>query len=239
MSDYSPTIEYLAAAFALRIRANGQGGNFLSDDVIQIIQDAHGIIIPKKIAIEVLGFLVNNNFGFKLEDYFAPTFYVFNNEKVAAAFEARASVGGTPFTKAKIIGKPFIDQVLSNPKFIESFLEIESVEEFSSIAPASDRIVRIDHNSRSFEITANGLEEISKDLEKSNEIGGLLGNYKEILLSEIRALQELFKSSYVRATAIFALAIPPLKFLAKEFSASSIGELAKKLIEEIFKMVTL
>ncbi len=99
--------------------------------------------------------------------------------------------------------------------------------------PASDRVVTLTDNQRN-EISGD-ISELSAEISRSNEAGLLLGDQKDRVQAELSAASSLFQASKVRLGALLAVLATPLRFLAEKFSGSAIGELAKKLLEEIWK----
>ncbi|AMO71553.1 hypothetical protein [Sphingorhabdus sp. M41] len=102
--------------------------------------------------------------------------------------------------------------------------------------PAADRIVQLNDNQ--FNDLHEKLSEIISTLDNgSNAIGAELGDSRVRLKSEIEAGSTLINAKSVRLSALFAVLIKPLKFLSEKFSGAAIGELAKKLVSEILKLI--
>ena len=102
--------------------------------------------------------------------------------------------------------------------------------------PAADRIVQLNDNQ--FNDLHEKLSEIISTLDNgSNAIGAELGDSRIRLKSEIEAGSTLINAKSVRLSALFAVLIKPLKFLSEKFAGAAIGELAKKLVSEILKLI--
>jgi hypothetical protein len=107
----------------------------------------------------------------------------------------------------------------------------------ANLAPASDRIVRIDDNQR--EQLSEGLSEISKELRSgSNELGAELGDEGERIAAEMDSGRALITSRSIRLDALVTLLMKPLKFLTEKFAGAALGELAKRLITELLKLIS-
>jgi|GEM_PF-1571824 hypothetical protein len=102
--------------------------------------------------------------------------------------------------------------------------------------PASDRIVTLTHNQKS-EISL-ALEEISEQLATSNEIGESLGETKELIVSEVSAAKTLVSTGKFRLNTLFNLLSKPLSFLSEKFTGAAVGELAKRLLTELWKLLS-
>ena len=102
--------------------------------------------------------------------------------------------------------------------------------------PASDRIVTLTHNQKS-EISL-ALEEISEQLATSNEIGESLGETKELIVSEVSAAKTLVSTGKFRLNTLFNLLSKPLSFLSEKFTGAAVGELAKRHLTELRKLLS-
>ncbi|MGA9582062.1 MAG: hypothetical protein WBR13_08855 [Allosphingosinicella sp.] len=101
--------------------------------------------------------------------------------------------------------------------------------------PASDRIVALDDNQRAELI--HPLEQISKEIQTSNSTRNELGEEADRISAEIDAGIDLAKAGRVRLSAIIAVLIKPLKFIAERFSGAAIGTLATELIKALLKLL--
>jgi len=102
--------------------------------------------------------------------------------------------------------------------------------------PAADRIVQLNDNQ--YKQLNETLAEIVLILENgSNEIGSELGDSRVRIKSEVEAGSTLIEARSVRLSALFAVLMKPLKFISEKFAGAAIGELAKKLISEILKLI--
>jgi hypothetical protein len=101
--------------------------------------------------------------------------------------------------------------------------------------PASDRVVTLSDNQHAtFE---EALDDLSSELEKSNEVGDVLGDSRPRIQAEISAGRRLILPKFVRLDAIVAVLVTPLRYLVEKFSGAAVGEIAKKLLDLLWKMI--
>ncbi|MGA1797790.1 hypothetical protein VH567_03310 [Sphingomonas sp. 4RDLI-65] len=101
--------------------------------------------------------------------------------------------------------------------------------------PASDRVVSIDDNQRS-DIDGT-IEKLAAEIQTSNEIGAALGDSRPRIEAELEAGRRLILPKFVRIDAIVAVLATPLRYLMEKFSGAAVGELAKKLLDLLWKMI--
>jgi len=104
-----------------------------------------------------------------------------------------------------------------------------------AIAPASDRIVSLDDNQRAELVIP--LEQIAAEIRTSNSTRNELGDDADRISAEVDAGIGLAKAGKVRLSAIIAILIKPLKFIAERFSGAAIGTLAAELIKALLKLL--
>ncbi|AOF95537.1 hypothetical protein BSY17_408 [Sphingobium sp. RAC03] len=102
--------------------------------------------------------------------------------------------------------------------------------------PASDRIVNFSDN-QSIDMQ-EGLAQVVNELRSgSNEIGNAIGDDAPLIAVELEAAAVLVRSKSARLAAVMVLLIKPLKFIADKFAGAALGELAKRLIAELLKLM--
>jgi hypothetical protein len=102
--------------------------------------------------------------------------------------------------------------------------------------PASDRIVTPTDNQR--QAIQATVEQIISEVRASNEVGDTLGDEKQRIEAELVAGGDLVKTSKVRLGAVITVLATPLRYLAEKFSGAAIGELAKKLLDLLWKLIS-
>jgi hypothetical protein len=90
----------------------------------------------------------------------------------------------------------------------------------SDNVPASDRVVALDHNSRSYVETNEALSTVEKLVKDSNEISP---EDKDLRSAELAAGKTLLGAARVRLSAIVPVLIKTLKSLIKTFYEQAIG----------------
>lgn len=105
------------------------------------------------------------------------------------------------------------------------------------VAPASDRVVRIDHNSRDYTQAIREIDELEHQLRGWNEYPD--SEDKEQQLAELEASKSLLRSVRVRVEALFAIVFKALTYIAKKFTDHAIGAAAKGVLALIGKLTGL
>jgi hypothetical protein len=100
----------------------------------------------------------------------------------------------------------------------------------SEFAPASDRIVMIDHNSREIEDVRNKLDDLSELIRHDNS--NLIANSedKRRFIEQFAAARDLLKLPRVSTKAIGGLVLTALTYLTVKFADQAIGQIAEILI---------
>lgn len=100
--------------------------------------------------------------------------------------------------------------------------------------PASDRIVRLDHNSSDYIALTDGLRSMGEQIGRLNDYPDPAA--KERHAAELSAGQWLLKSTTVRVITIATVLIPVLRWIANAFGEGSIGYLAEELLKLLGSM---
>jgi hypothetical protein len=91
--------------------------------------------------------------------------------------------------------------------------------------PASDRVVRLDHNSAAYLDADQKLSEVVQAIGSNNEYAATDPEDFEQRIAELESGQRLLKAVRVRVNAITETLIKPLKWLLVKFGESLIGAL--------------
>ena len=105
--------------------------------------------------------------------------------------------------------------------------KIDELELKEPSAPASDRVVALNHNSPEYLETNETISALVEALRCENKFSAAEPNKKDQILAELKATQELLKASQASPTTITKLVYSALGFLAAEFAGAPIGELAE------------
>jgi hypothetical protein len=98
-------------------------------------------------------------------------------------------------------------------------------------APASDRVVRLDHNSVAYIEVIDALDKLERTLKEANDYPDL--EEKEQHVAEISAGRRLLTAVRVRIGVIVAVLSGPLTYLAKKFIDTGISTAAKTAWEKL------
>lgn len=104
----------------------------------------------------------------------------------------------------------------------------------ADVVPASDRIVRLDHNQPDYVATIDAIEEAENAAVVSNEI---LPEDRERIKFELDAGILLLKASSVRLAAIEAVLIHALRWLSTNFAGAALGIAAEHALQAVLKLI--
>lgn len=112
----------------------------------------------------------------------------------------------------------------------EPSYEIASTKE---AAPASDRIVRLDHNSAAYLDADAKLSEAVQAVRSNNEYAATDPEDYEQRIAELESGQRLIRAVRVRVEAVLTVLMKPLKWLLEKLGEGLIGSLIGKAITAI------
>ena len=104
-------------------------------------------------------------------------------------------------------------------------------------APASDRVVDLDHNAPEYDKLIQALGDVEQALSQSNDYDDQID--KEQRIAEISAGRELLKATRARAEALIAVIFRALSYLAKKFVDVAIGIAATAALALLGKLTGL
>lgn len=96
------------------------------------------------------------------------------------------------------------------------------LETKSAFAPASDRIVTIDHNAPAYAELASNLDIVEKAATTSNELAVEQPAERDRVIAELGAGRRLLASARARVDALITLLIPALKWLGGQIRDASV-----------------
>jgi hypothetical protein len=130
-------------------------------------------------------------------------------------------------------GVPWIERIaveLQRRDLHEMESEVsEDIEE--NLAPASDRVVRLDHNNPMMEELSQGLDKVQELVraENSNRIPD--PEDKRRFVEQISSAARLLKLDKLSTRALAGLVLPVLTYLSLKFADEAIGTLAGRILE--------
>jgi len=102
-------------------------------------------------------------------------------------------------------------------------------------APAADRVVTLDHNSRDYARATEAVVRATEALRGDNEY--VDADDRDQRVAELEAGSRLLRAVRVRLDAIEVLLIAALKYLAKKFAEQAIGVLASAAIAALLALL--
>ncbi len=108
-------------------------------------------------------------------------------------------------------------------RYISANLNVDPI-----YAPASDRVVPINHNSQEYQEINLAIDELQDAVRKSNSFSD--PEEKDLRLAEISASRTILGSAKARISVIYNLVLGTLKFLATVFAENAIGNIAQRAI---------
>ena len=128
---------------------------------------------------------------------------------------------------------------------IENETELETANrndgglEVSQTAPASDRLVTVNHNTDEYKEAVSALDEVILSIVGDNEYGAERPEEKEGLLDALRGGQKLLDALEVSLAAVKATLLPALQYVADNFTKGVIAALATSAIAAVSKLLGL
>ncbi len=106
------------------------------------------------------------------------------------------------------------------------------------LAPASDRLVTLDHNSAEYRETIAALSELSEGVKKSNEFGELFVDPEDkvVVLSQIDNGIQLLRNKKVIPDVVKRVLEFPLRFIKEKMPDAALGALASKAWDWLMKL---
>jgi hypothetical protein len=112
------------------------------------------------------------------------------------------------------------------------------VEESTSAetAPASDRIVRLDHNSSEYREALDAVEAVIEAVTGDNEYGESAPEERDVIVSLLATGRKILDQVEVRVSVARAALIPALQFVAENFSKGAIAALGATAVAAVGRL---
>lgn len=131
---------------------------------------------------------------------------------------------------------------LPTARELRRFLEAEVAKEeklltvmHEAAIPASDRIVRLDHNNPRYKEVMDALQKLERVIKDSNLYDD--AEEKEMHLAELSAGHRLLQSTKVRVAAIVTIVGGPLMYISKHFIDTGIGRAAAAVWDLVVSLI--
>ena len=105
--------------------------------------------------------------------------------------------------------------------------------------PASDRIVRLDHNSPAYRDTIDILEKVERTTAESNMLAAEDPEERDRVVAELSAGRRLLQAVRVRSAVLWTLLSGVLLWLLKKFADQAFAPVIKRAIEFLAKLLPL
>lgn len=116
-------------------------------------------------------------------------------------------------------------------------LHSSEIDQTPTSAPASDRLVSINHNSKEFTDAIASLEETIRAFRDDHHLDNVIGQEKKVLVSALENGKRLLDDTSIRIDAAFAFLVEPLRILARRYDQAVVGALAAAAITAILKLL--
>jgi hypothetical protein len=101
---------------------------------------------------------------------------------------------------------------------------------FPAFAPASDRLVRIDHNAEAVREIREAAAELVQRIRLGNDLGDLTAEEAAAAANEVYQIGLFFEAEYVRPATVLSLAGPTLRWIADKTGGAVVGAAALALL---------
>ena len=171
----------------------------------------------------------------KINDEFAGDFFKININRAVDEITRESQIEGSLIQKYRLVGPAFLNGVIDHFKELDSDESDHMPLESGGAAPASDRLVRLDHNqisnldSQILELV-NELE--AKDIGDPDHPG-----LRERILGQIRAGRELVLSGQFKAYLLYEVLVKALGELIEKYGNPTIKVLANALLDAIVSQI--
>lgn len=105
------------------------------------------------------------------------------------------------------------------------------------LAPASDRLVTLDHNSSEYKEATSALDKAIEEFRKDHRLDNELGPEKPALLQTLEAGRRLLDDTKIKADIAITLLVEPLKLVAKRYESELVGALAAGAVTVILALL--
>jgi hypothetical protein len=103
--------------------------------------------------------------------------------------------------------------------------------------PATDRVVDLDHDSSVYKETMKKIDELETAVAKINDYPDFVN--KDQHVAELGAGKRLLKATRVKISAIMAVLLPVLAYLAQKFADNAVGIIASAAMVAVLKLLGL
>lgn len=176
-----------------------------------------------------------------IEDPFTSTYYLYHETNSDRYYKSRSEDAEHVIGKVELLGQSWLSEALNNIFAVAS--ESDTTDRSDEVArvPASDRVVRLDHNEPKYLEAAKSLDDVIKEFREDHSFGNSPPPERDRVLGELEAGRDYIKkqakqSGEVRFGTIKELLIEPLNWIMKTFGKEALAALAKEAIKLFIKL---
>jgi len=180
----------------------------------------------------------------KLDQRVTPAFVTAVLRQLEANKHIEATDGKNgPAVRLLASGIRAVERQLNDPESIPSRFRDDGFDTFEdqlvriARAPASDRIVGLDHNSAGLIDVLEATEELKAHLTTGNDVGEMSSDAVAVAVAEVERIQSELKQPFFRPAAFKNHAKGTLEWIAKEAAGALVGTLALTLLGLIIAFV--
>ena len=112
----------------------------------------------------------------------------------------------------------------------------EGIDFLDDDIPASDRVVSLDHNSKAYQGAVDAVDKVIEAVAGDNEYGSESPEEKEAVVGALGAARKLLDAVEVRISAVQTILLPPLQYIADNFSKGAVAALGAAAVAAVMKL---
>ena len=112
----------------------------------------------------------------------------------------------------------------------------EGIDFLDDDVPASDRVVSLDHNSKAYQGAVDAVDRVIEAIAGDNEYGSENPEEKEAVVGALGAARKLLDAVEVRISAVQTILLPPLQYIADNFSKGAFAALGAVAVAAVMKL---
>jgi hypothetical protein len=251
-------VDHIAVLFMEFSKRTSNSVSFFPEDAPAALQNQFGISVPQSLAEAALEHLVKINAASKLESPLTGPLYQIHpnsflqfyddaaepNENTSRQYDVKweAAQANQVARSYHFGGDVWLEKMINALKHRDLFADeaAQSLTDEMQFAPASDRIVRIDHNSAEINELTGNLDELAELVRTDNSPVIADPEDRPRIVQQIKSAVVLLKLDRVSIGAIKGLLLSVLTYLAIKFADEAIGQIANaaiSLIKAVFGLV--
>jgi hypothetical protein len=251
-------VDHIAVLFMEMSKQSSSSVSFFPEDTPVALKNQFGVVVPQSLAEAALEHLVTINAATKLESPLTGPLYQLHpnrflqlydetaepDENTSGQYDVRweAAQANQVTRSYHFGGDVWLEKMINALKGRDLFADeaAQSLTDEMQFAPASDRIVRIDHNSAEINELTDNLDELAELVRIDNSPVIADPGDRPRIVQQIKSAVALLKFDRVSISAIKGLLLSVLTYLTVKFADEAIGQIASaaiNLIKAVFGLV--